>query len=104
LIQERPLAFADRLHLLERVDELLDVAAIDSPQLLELVFSFVGPRVEVGQLVVPFADAELGPRRAARLIVVHKRRDPRGVGLEPQHHQVAEQAGMLGVLGRNPFG
>ena len=92
----RPLAFLDRVELAGDVGELLDE---------ELVHLQPVGRVGVRQQVVDHVvDAQVREPQRRVVVVELERGDPRGVGLEAEHEDVAHQPHVLGDVLRNAVG
>ena len=97
VVQQRAVAFRDRLQLAEQVGELLDVEGVDRADLVDLLRVVAVVR----QLVVAFGDADDPVLLLAALAGEHEGDDAGHVGLERQHHQVAHQAEVLRQVGRH---
>ena len=100
VVEQRAVAFVDRLELAEEVGELLDVVGVDRANLgLQLGLVLV-----VRDRVMAFVDADHRVFLVAAFAAEHERGDARHVGLEGEDQQVADQVEVLGQVGGQLFG
>ena len=91
---------AGLLQLLQPGREQLHVEDVDLGDLLHLV----GVALVVGEVVVPFADADVGIGAVAAVVGHDEGGDPGAVGPEGQRQDIEHQFHMVGELRRHPLG
>src|SRR5687767_13451091 len=96
-VHQGPVPVLDRLNLTQEISELLNMEAVNLPDLFQH-FRIISV---VGQRMVRLRNADLPIGSCTSFTTEHKGRDASQVGLERHCHEIKHKARVLGEINRN---